>query len=130
MLLQIIAEMTNPWEEATPSPSSSAASSQDSCFTLTDGEDLESCAAAAGGQQTPEARFHSGGRLEQRAPQQRSRKRKSAGTEFQQALLQQQQAMMSQLDAAHKEEMDLRRQHLKVQEKLVDAMTRFFNKKN
>lgn len=130
MSLQIIAEMTNPWHEATPSPSSSAASSQESFFTFTDGQELEGGAAAAGGQQTPEAHFHSSGRLEQRAPQQLSRKRKSAGTEFQQALLQQQQSIMDQLDAEHREEMDLRRQHLKLQEKLVDAMTRFFNKKN
>lgn len=62
-------------------------------------------------------------------PQSRKRKRVTAAQQFQDALLQEQRLLREALGAAQKEDFFLRERQVQAQEKLVDLMAAFFNKK-
>ncbi|KAH6920697.1 hypothetical protein HPB50_028315 [Hyalomma asiaticum] len=59
----------------------------------------------------------------------RRKRRKYTGAEIKEKMLNEQRLLREQFEAAHKEEMEIRSKALKLQEKLVDAMVEFFNKK-
>ncbi|XP_065284774.2 myb/SANT-like DNA-binding domain-containing protein 1 [Dermacentor albipictus] len=56
------------------------------------------------------------------------RKRRQPAGDFQERMLEEQRRQREQFADAHKMEMDLRKEGLKLQEKLVDAMLKFFSK--
>ncbi|KAL3181635.1 hypothetical protein MRX96_036547 [Rhipicephalus microplus] len=59
----------------------------------------------------------------------RRKRRKYTGAEMKEKMLNEQRLLREQFEAAHKEEIEIRTKALKLQEKLVDAMVDFFNKK-
>ncbi|XP_075744801.1 uncharacterized protein LOC142803563 [Rhipicephalus microplus] len=59
----------------------------------------------------------------------RRKRRKYTGAEMKEKMLNEQRLLREQFEAAHKEEMEIRTKASKLQEKLVDAMVHFLNKK-
>ncbi|XP_077492135.1 uncharacterized protein LOC144103232 [Amblyomma americanum] len=59
--------------------------------------------------------------------QQNNRKRlRTASSDFRQALLTEQRMLRESLEACHSREMEMRQRHLTLQEKMVNAITKFF----
>lgn len=113
---------------ATMSPAAASPSCSDHVEALPEADDLsglsvermEACLDAGDNEQPRQV-------SPQAQPPARKRKRTNGASDFQKALLSEQKLLRESLEAAHAKDVALRERHLKLQEAMVAAVTRFFN---